>query len=71
MPTKNDQVLNADQAAQAIGISRRSFEDWLRKDTPPPSFPVGKRHMYWKSELLKWNRKVRGGTRYAKNHAPA
>jgi predicted DNA-binding transcriptional regulator AlpA len=49
-------LLNANQTAAFLGISRHSLRLWILLDRAPPRIRVGKRY-YWTEEMLmQWAR---------------
>lgn len=47
-------LLTTDQAAEALGHSRRTLELWRQRGEGPPFYYIGRKVFYRRADLVEW-----------------
>ena len=48
------EALTISEVANLYGCHRRTVDNWIKSEDPPPSFTKSKVRLFIKSKLLKW-----------------
>ncbi|WP_367187596.1 helix-turn-helix transcriptional regulator [Henriciella sp.] len=53
-----DQYLDRDEAAQLLGVDKRTLARWFAQGEGPPRIKIGARVLYAKASLERWLRSM-------------